>query len=83
MTVYFPGGSILKNPPAKQETQVWPLGQEDPLEEEMVTHSSIPAWEILWAEEPRWLQFMRSQRVRHNLATKQQQHDYIKEHGTS
>ena len=41
MTVYFPGASILKNTPAKQETQVWPLGQEDTLEEEMVTHSSI------------------------------------------
>ena len=43
MTVYFPGASVLKNTPAKQETQVWPLGQEDTLEEEMVTHSSIPA----------------------------------------
>ena len=35
-----------------QETQVWFLGQEDPLEEEIATHSSILAWEILWTEEP-------------------------------
>ena len=47
-----------KNPPAKagdtgdQETQVRSLGREDPLEEEMATHSSIPAWEIPWTEEP-------------------------------
>ena len=36
----FPGGSVIKNPPAKQETRVWFLGQEDPLEKEMATHSS-------------------------------------------
>ena len=36
----FPGGSEIKNPPAKQETRVWFLGQEDPLEKEMATHSS-------------------------------------------
>ena len=46
--------------------QVQSLGQEDPLEEEMATHSSIPAWEIPWAEEPGGLQSMRSQRVEHN-----------------
>ena len=46
------GGSVVKNPPAKQETQVQSLGQEDPLEKEMATHSSILAWEILWTEEP-------------------------------
>ena len=39
----FPGGSVVKNPPAKQETQVPSLGREDPLEEEMATHSSILA----------------------------------------
>ena len=49
------------------------LGQEDPLEKEMATHSSIPAWEILWAEEPGGLQSMGLQRVGHNLVTKQQQ----------
>ena len=48
----FPGGSVVKNPPAKEETQVWPLGQEDPLEKEMVTHSGILAWEIPRTEEP-------------------------------
>ena len=42
---------LVKNPPAKQETQVQPLGQEDPLEEEMATHSSILAWEISQTEE--------------------------------
>ena len=48
----FPRGSVVKNPPVKQDTWVWSLGQEDPLEKEMATHSSILAWEILWAEEP-------------------------------
>ena len=42
----FPGGSVEKNLPAKQETQVQSLGLEDPLEKEMATHSSILAWEI-------------------------------------
>ena len=49
-----------------QETQVQPLGQEDPLEEEMATHSSILAWEIPWTEEPGALQSMVSQRIRHD-----------------
>ena len=66
----FPGGSAVKNPPAVQETQVWPLGQEDPLEKEKTTHSSILAWEISWTEESGRLQSMRSQRVGHNLTTK-------------
>ena len=52
-----------------QETQVQFLGQEDPLEKEMATHSSILAWEISWTEETGGLQFVGSQRVRHNLAT--------------
>ena len=43
---------MVKNLPAKWETQVWSLGREDPLEKEMATHSSIPAWEIPWTEEP-------------------------------
>ena len=42
----------LKHLPAVQETQVWSLGQEDPLEKEMATHSSILAWRIPWMEEP-------------------------------
>ena len=41
---------MVKNPPAKQETQFQSLGREDPLEEEMITHSSILAWEISWTE---------------------------------
>ena len=43
---------MVKNPPAKQETWVGSLDQEDPLEKETATHSSILAWEILWTEEP-------------------------------
>ena len=70
----FPGGSVVKNPRAMQETQVQSLGQEDLLEKEMATHSSSLDWEIPWTEEPGGLQFMRSQRVRHDLATQQQLH---------
>ena len=46
---------LVKNPPADAgdtESQVQSLGQEDPLEEDMATHSSIPAWRIPWTEEP-------------------------------
>ena len=59
---------MVKNLPVIQETQeMWvrSLGWEDPLEEEMATHSSILAWRILWTEEPDRLQSMESQRVRH------------------
>ena len=58
----------VKNPPALQETQgmrVQSLGQADPLEKEMTTHSSILAWEIPWTEEPGGLQSMGSHRVGH------------------
>ena len=55
----------LKRLPAMQETQVRSLGQEDPLEKEMATHSSILAWKIPWTEEPGGLQSMGSQRVGH------------------
>ena len=48
----LPGSSLVKNLPAKQETQVQSLGREDPLEKEMATHSNILAWEIPWIEEP-------------------------------
>ena len=54
----FPGGSVIKNLPAMQETQVLSLGWEDPLEEEMATYSSIFAWRIPWTEEPGRLQYM-------------------------
>ena len=49
--VGFWGDSVVKNLPAKQEVWVLSLGWEDPLEEEMATHSSILAWEIPWTEE--------------------------------
>ena len=52
---------MVKNSPAKQETQVQSLGQEDPLEKEMATHSSILDWEIPWTEESGQLQSMGSQ----------------------
>ena len=64
----FPGGSVVKNLPAKQEMWVQPLGWKDPLEEEMTTHSSILAWKIPWTEEPGGLQSMGSQRVGHEHA---------------
>ena len=54
---------IVKSLPAMQDTWVQSLGQEDPLEKEMATHSSILAWKIPWTEEPGGLQFMGSQRV--------------------
>ena len=59
----------VKNLPAMQETQVQSLDQEDPLEKEISTHSSILVWRIPWTEEPVELQSMGSQRVRHNSAT--------------
>jgi len=49
---------MIKNLPAMQETWVQSLGQEDPLEKEMATHSSILAWRIKWTEEPGGLQSM-------------------------
>ena len=57
---------MVKNLPAVQESQTPSLGQEDPLEKEMATHSSILAWETPWAEEPGRLQSMGSQRVGHD-----------------
>ena len=62
----FPGGTVGKNPPAMQEmqqTQVQSLGGEDPLEEDVATHSSNLAGEIPWTEEPGGVQSMGSQRV--------------------
>ena len=61
----------MKNLPAMQEMWVQSLGQNDPLEEEMATHSSILAWKISWTGEPGSLQSMGSQRFRHVLATTQ------------
>ena len=64
---------IGKNVAIMPETKVWSLGQEDPLKNEMVTHSSILAWRIPWTEDTGRLQCVGSQRVGHNLAAKQQQ----------
>ena len=64
----FPGGSVVKN---AADMQVWSLGWEDPLEEEMATHSSILAWSIPWTEEPGGLPTIhRVAKVGHNWATK-------------
>ena len=52
MLLGFPGGSVVKYPPATQKSWVQSLGQEDPLEKEMATYFSILAWEIPWTEEP-------------------------------
>ena len=58
--------SVVKNPPAMQETWDLSLDWEDPLEENVATHSSILAWKIPRTEEPGGLQFTGSQRVSHN-----------------
>ena len=57
---------MVKNPPAVQETQVEFLDQEDPLEKQKATHSSVLAWRIPWVEEPGELLSMGSQRVGHD-----------------
>ena len=85
----FPGGSAMRiaqrmaqsgseNPLAMQEMQVQTLDQEDPLEEEMATHSSILAWRIPWTEKPRGLQSTGLQRVGHNWSDLAQHISYIK-----
>ena len=71
----FPSGSAVKNLPVMQEMQeewVQFLSQEDALEGERATHSSILAWRIPWTEEPGTLQSIGSQRVRHNLVSELQ-----------
>ena len=65
----FPGGSMIKNPPALQETQeIWvpSLGWEDALEEELETYSSILAWRVTWTEESGGLQSIGLQRFVHD-----------------
>ena len=59
---------VVKNLPAMQEIRIQSLGQEDPLEKEVVTHSSILAWEIPWTEEPGGLQSMGSQKRQTQLS---------------
>ena len=63
---------MVKNLPAKPETWAKFLGQEDPLEREMATHSSILAWEIPWTEEPGELYSPEGRRVGHDLVTEHQ-----------
>ena len=70
----FPRGSLVKNLPAMLEMWVWSLGREDPLEEELATHSSILAWKIPRTEEPGRLHSIGSQKVRH---------DWIRTHSCS
>ena len=65
--------SVVKKSPVMQETWIRSLGQAGPLEKEMATHSSVLAWEIPWTAEPGSPQSLGSQRVGHNLATKEQQ----------
>ena len=62
----LPGGLVVKNPPAVQETWVQSPGWEDPLEKGMAAHFSILAWRIPWTEEPGRLQSVGSQRFGHN-----------------
>ena len=62
----FPSGSVVMNPPALEETQVQYLHWEDPLKEEVATHSSILAWKVPPTVEPGGLQSIESLRVRHN-----------------
>ena len=57
----FRSTHLVKNPPAMQEIQIRSLDQEDPLEKEMATRSSILAWRIPWTEEPGRLQSVGSQ----------------------
>ena len=65
---------MVKNLPAKQEMQVQSLGQKDPLEKEMATHSSILAWRMPWTEELDGLHSpWESERVGYDLVTEQQQ----------
>ena len=62
---------MVKNPPAMQERQLPSLGQEDCLEKEMATHSSILAWEITWTEEPGRL---------HTIGSKKSEHAHTHRH---
>ena len=64
----FPGGLVVKNPPAHaiRHKWIWSLDQEDPLEEGTGTHSSILVWRIPWTEEPGRLQSKGSQKARHD-----------------
>ena len=64
----FPGGSVVKNLPTMQETQVWSLGWEDPLGMGMATYSSMSAWKIPWTEKPGGQYFMGLQKSQTRLS---------------
>ena len=68
MGMDFPGGSVVNNLLVMQEIWVQSLGREDPLEEDMATHSTILAWRISWTEETSRLQSMGSQKSRIELS---------------
>ena len=72
---------LVKNLPAVRETQVWPLGREDPLEKETTIHSSILVWKISWTQEPGGLQSMGLLRVGHDWATNTYLLDYLNKEG--
>ena len=69
---------MVKNLPAMQGSRVSFLGQEDPLEKKLATHSSIVAWRIPWTEEPDRLQSMGLLRVGHDLVTEEINEDTFK-----
>ena len=79
----FPAGTSGKEPTSQcRRHKMWvgSLGQEDPLEEAMATHSRILAWRIPWTEEPGGLQSIRSQRVRHNWIDSTHTHTHTHTH---
>jgi len=79
----FPGGTSSKEPTyqcRKPKRQVWSLGQEDPLEEGMATHSNILAWRIPWIKEPGGLQSIRSHRVLHDWRDLAHMHAHTRTH---
>ena len=65
---------MAKNLPAVQETQVPSLSQEDPLEKGIATHSSIPAWEIPWTQDPGGLQSLGLHRIGHDFTSNTHTH---------
>ena len=68
---------MVRNPLAMQETQVWSLGREDPLQKGMATHSSILAWRIPWTEELGGIQPRGSQRIGYNWVTNLHLHFFL------
>ena len=85
--IHYIGASLaaqmVKHLPTMRETQVRSVGQEDPVEKEMATHSSTHAWKIPWTEEPVRLQSMGLQRVRHDWAISLQFTSHYTELGLS